>query len=242
MKYSSAGVPLWTNRYHGLASRNDESRAIALDGSGNVIVTGKSAGGGNSDDYATIKYSNAGVPLWTNRYSTLGDSSSANDVRVDSSGNVFVTGYTFYNGWATIKYSSLGVPLWTNRYAGPATYNHARALAVDGSGKVFVTGFSRASGSGDDYATVAYSSTGVPLWTNRYNGPGNGDDFAYDIALDGNGKVFVTGGSMGTGGSAEYATIAYSNTGVPLWTNRYKGPETASTPERVRLRWTAAAT
>jgi len=46
---------------------------------------------------------------------------------------------------------------------------------VDGSGNVFVTGDS-ASGSGfdtADYATIAYSNAGVPLWTNRYNGPAN---------------------------------------------------------------------
>ena len=27
-----------------------------------------------------------------------------------------------------------------------------------------------------DYATIAYSSAGVLLWTNRYNGPGNRND------------------------------------------------------------------
>ena len=45
-------------------------------------------------------------------------------------------------------------------------------MAVDGSNNVIVTGYSFGSASYDDYATIKYSSAGVPLWTNRYNGPG----------------------------------------------------------------------
>ena len=33
----------------------------------------------------------------------------------------------------------------------------------------------------------------MPLWTNRYNGPGNGDDRAYAVAVDGSNNVIVTG-------------------------------------------------
>ena len=47
-----------------------------------------------------------------------------------------------------------------------------------------------------DYATIKYSSAGVPLWTNRYNGPGNGDDYASAVAVDGSNNVIVTGYSM----------------------------------------------
>src|SRR5437762_1176807 len=57
-----------------------------------------------------------------------------------------------------------------------------------------------------------------PLWTRRYDGPGNSDDFAFSSAVDSSGNVFVTGTSWN--GSA---TIAYSNSGVPLWTNRFSG-------------------
>ena len=59
---------------------------------------------------------------------------------------------------------------------------------------------------------MAYeASTGVKLWAKRYNGPGNGDDQAYSVAVSPDGsRVFVTGGS--DGGSTtkfDYATVAY---------------------------------
>ncbi len=97
-------------------------------------------------------------------------------------------------------------------------------MAVDASGNVFVTGYSYGSGGDHDYATIAYSGTGVPLWTNRYNGTGNGWDIANAVAVDASGSVFVTGYSPGIAGSEDYVTIAYSGAGVPLWTNRYNGP------------------
>ena len=230
IKYSSAGVPLWTNRYNGPGNGADAACAVAVDGSNNVIVTGYSTGSGSCSDYATIKYSSAGVPLWTNRYNGPGNGDDhACAVAVDGSNNVIVTGYSTGSGsdydYATIKYSSAGVPLWTNRYNGPGNGDdHACAVAVDGSNNVIVTGYSTGSGSGYDYATIKYSSAGVPLWTNRYNGPGNGDDHAYAVAVDGSNNVIVTGYSHGSGSGYDYATIKYSSAGVPLWTNRYNGP------------------
>src|SRR5262245_11777588 len=130
---------------------------------------------------------------------------------------------------ATIAYSGAGVPLWTNRYDGPEDLSaQANAVAVDGSGNVFVTEIGSGSCGADDYVTIAYSGADVTLWNNFYNGPGNSYDVATAVAVGGSGNVVVTGNSRYSDGIQEnygYVTIAYSGTGVPLWTNRYDGPE-----------------
>ena len=186
-----------------------------MDKNGSVFVTGFSGIGTKTDlDYATIAYSNAGVPLWTNRYNGPGNSiDTASAIAVDTNGNVFVTGGAS-NGtnsdYLTLAYSNSGVPLWTNRYNGPGNKDDAaRAIATDNSGNVFVTG-GASDGTNSDYVTVAYSNSGAPLWTNRYNGTGNSTDVAFAMALDGRGNVFVTGESTGSNSSFDYVTIKYS--------------------------------
>lgn len=217
VKYSGAGVPLWTNLYR---DNQDYASAVAVDRSGDVIVTGSSDIGYYR--YATIKYSSAGVPLWTNYYDNgVGKDSTAVALAADSSGNVYVTGQSENTlaayDYVTIKYSSGGVPLWTNRYDSGCD-DFASAIAVDGSGNAYVTG-SSCSGS---FATIAYSDAGVPLWTNRYEGGGSPFPPGYEwllrqvrIALDGSGNVIVAGSSDHGGPingttNYDYVTIKYS--------------------------------
>src|SRR5438477_5935438 len=91
------------------------------------------------------------------------------------------------------------------------------SLAVDGAGNVCVTGYSTGTNCFDDYATIMYSGGGVPLWTNRYGGPGNGGDQAVGLAIDGSRNVFVTGSYSSCAWSGcECATIKYSPDGLPL--------------------------
>ncbi len=242
---AETAVQAWVQRYNGPGNGPDEARAVAVDGSNNVIVTGYSTGSGGDDDYATIKYSSVGVPLWTNRYNGPGNGYDfAYAVAVDGSNNVIVTGYSDggeYNyDYATIKYSSAGVPLWTNRYNGPGNSDdYAQAVTVDGNGDIIVTGYSTGSESDLDYATIKYSSAGVPLWTNRYNGPGSGPDYAFAVAVDGSNNVIVTGSSDAgnyVNTYSDYATIKYSSAGVPLWTNRYgNGPGNDSSATAVTV-------
>jgi hypothetical protein len=216
--HADGGVALWTNIYATMGG-DDSPIAIAADRNGNVFVTGGSWNGSNSD-YATIGYSNAGVPLWTNRYNGPGNGDDISQgIAVDNSGNVSVTGWSSgTNGqeWTTIKYSGTGMTLWTSRYSGPSRLvtPKSHSIAADRNGNVFVE-----SGA---YAIVAYSTAGMPLWTNRYVGP-IANDTSYAITVDGSGKVFVTGESYPIPDTltSEYATVAYSAAGAAVWTNFY---------------------
>jgi hypothetical protein len=115
----------------------------------------------------TIKYSGAGVPLWTNVANAI-----AYSVAVDGSGNVVVTGAD--NDLVTTRYSSAGIPLWTNRYNGPGNgLDAGRAVALDDSGNVFVTGESYGGSSSTDYVTIKYLAAALAPILLRHQIVGN---------------------------------------------------------------------
>jgi hypothetical protein len=228
IKYNAAGQEQWVARYDGPASIFDEATAIAVDGSGNVYVTGSSTGSNGTWDYATIKYDSAGQQQWVARYDgPINSDDKATGIALDGSGNVYVTGYSagsFDYDYVTIKYDTSGQEQWVRRYDGPAhTGDYASAIAVDGSSNVCVTGRSVGSNGSWDYATVEYDSVGQQQWVARYDGPINSDDQATGIALDVSGNVYVTGSSIGSNGTSDYATIKYDSAGQQQWVSRYDG-------------------
>ncbi len=228
IKYNSAGVQQWVQRYNGPGNMDDETLAIAADKFGNVYVTGYSYGIDTYTDYATIKYNTSGVQQWVQRYVGPSDYDFARAITVDISSNVYVTGSSYGAGYdyATIKYNTAGVQQWVARYNGPGVADEPYAIVVDASGNVYVTGYSYGNTSGSDYTTIKYDSSGVQQWVARYDGPGNNSDYAKSIAVDDSGNVYVTGFSYSgtTSSTADYATIKYNSSGVQQWVARYNGP------------------
>jgi len=233
VKYDSSGDVVWEEKYDSRRNGNDVATAIAVDSSG-VYVTGRSEeslGSGEKDhDFYTAMYAiSNGKKIWDNRYDGPADGADeATAIAVDSSGNVYVTGRSEGSGtgfdYCTVMYDSAGIEKWVATYNGPASGDdEATGVAVDTSGNVYVTGKSLGNGTGFDYCTVMYDSTGNERWAVRYNGPGDNEDVATAIAVNSLG-VYVTGRSKGSGTGFDYCTIMYDlgeNGGSEQWVERY---------------------
>jgi hypothetical protein len=243
IKYDSNGTQKWVRKFNELNTINpgrDYARALAVDNSGNIYVTGESVGMNGPLDFneecVTIKYNSFGDSLWTRIY--LVDPNSVHGISpiaiaVNNSGYVFVTGACAYSvmtgtDYFTIKYNSAGNFQWASMYTGPGNgTDYPTSIAVDVN-DVYVTGMSMGS-TGNDYATVKYNFSGVQQWAQRYNGPGNGDDAANSIKLDASGYIYVTGSSVrDKSGVMDIATIKYDSFGNQKWLERFNGIENES--------------
>lgn len=227
IKYDRNGAEKWVARYNGLANRSDIARAIEIDGSGNVYVTGCICENIDLDwDFGTIKYNAGGGIQWAALYNGPGDDwDEAIDIAVDGAGNVYVTGFsvgTTYD-YATIKYSPQGGRIWVARYDGPAhAVDRAVGIVVDLVGNVYVTGSSWGAPGDYDFATVKYNTNGELQWAARYGG--EGQDLASAIAIDDSGNVYVTGTGRSDATGDDFVTLKYSSEGVLQWVARYDGP------------------
>jgi len=162
---------------------------------------------------------------------------------VDVDGNIYVTGESFgistnYD-FATVKYDSAGVMHWVVRYNGPGNgIDAARSLSLDEYGNIYVTGESARAFNFPfhfNYATIKYNSIGQQLWVARYNGPGNTNDYAYDLAVDGYGNTYVTGESWKGWTETDIATLKYTQPSILNWESPTASLFGAPLPSECRL-------
>ncbi|RPI13856.1 MAG: T9SS C-terminal target domain-containing protein [Ignavibacteriae bacterium] len=229
IKYNKAGVQQWVAVYDG--SGNDVPQDLVTDIYGNIYVTGGSDGAGGTFDFLTIKYNNSGQQQWVARHQS---NRPANAVTVDSDGFVFITGTNLNvnNSIAlvTIKYNSSGQQVWIRNFHHTTSFpNDGKmiAIALDYASNVHISGYYTYLNDGNfnfDFLTIKYDTSGTQLWIEKYNGPTNGNDILYDMALDPSVNVYITGSSNGVGNGSNYTTIKYNSTGVLQWVATYNGP------------------
>ena len=119
IKYDVFGIVQWVTRYD-RSRLNDEATALALDGFGNVYVTGISGGVLNT---MTVKYDAFGIEQWAAEGYGIGLSRDAPPkIAADNLGNIYVSGSTdgsTTQDYFTVKYNPLGSEQWLAYYDGP---------------------------------------------------------------------------------------------------------------------------
>jgi hypothetical protein len=249
IKYSSSAIQQWVTIFNTPQNYAENVTAMTVDASGNIYIAGTVVKEEPfSYDYLTLKLNTDGVVQWHRTYNGTADGLDfGNDIAVDRSGNVYITGgsqgevkkrsLSIPTGldFVTIKYTSTGSQQWVNRYRKSSKNDEARALALDTAGNIFVTGTATSTSASDiDGLTIKLRNNGNIEWIQSYAGPGGGSDFLSDVVVDRAGNAYVSGYVTNTNNDRDILAIKYNTSGAQQWVSTY-GIEAGTNEEGVKM-------
>lgn len=250
-KYTATGTWVYT-RQMGAAGAHTEAWSVATDVSGNVYVAGDTTGGLDNNtltgamDFFLTKYDSNGNRIYTKQVGVTTPNGSSVDVArsvtTDSSGNVYVAGYT--NGgidgntlmgiedFFLIKYDATGNKVCCSQELGVAnTSTFGFSAATDANGNVYVAGYTTGGLDGNtlmgaqDFFLTKYDS----LWNRKYTkqmGVAGGTVYGNSTATDTNGNVYVAGYTNGgldnntLTGNNDFFLTKYDASGNKIYTKQ----------------------
>ncbi len=211
----SDGSYLWSFAIGGTAGLDDVARAIAIDGSSDVIAGGMVANTGTMGDFYVTKLRGTdGSELW---HQTINGTANGEDfvaaLAVDAAGDVFVAG-SIVNTGTSVDFGVAklrggdGAVLWQQALNGSANaIDRGWAIAVDGAGDAAAVGYVDTAGDSLDIAVVKLrGSDGAILWQQAFDGGASSMDEGLAVAIDSAGDIVAAGSSVPFGGGAIFST------------------------------------
>lgn len=227
--FSSAGLLQWTTQL-GIAGQVTHSSAVIPYGSSAIDVVGYTNGGlttlggstvnsngilyagsgssiGSPDAFvATLNSS--GVLQWADQLGVSGQGTEGKGAAVDSSGNIYITGYT------------------TGDLSAPSSAAGANGTAYSGSG---------ASTGTDDAFVAKFSPSGVLDWATNLGVAGEAT-IAKGIGVDSSGNVYISGDTGGVlpgsgavaNGSRQSFVAQFDSSGTLQWVQQLAATGTGS--------------
>jgi hypothetical protein len=224
-KYVANGALQWMHQIG--TPQVENGTGVAVDPLGNVYLSGTTSGNlaaslnGYSDAFVS-KFDPSGSLLWTRQWG-ISLTDEGNDVAVDSSGNVYVSGSTYNflsDPYPSLidafvnKYDTNGNLVWT-RLSGQHSESFSYGVSVDNSGDIYQTGYTATNVGGpnaggfsgtSDAFVIKYDPSGAVLWKKEWGTTSN--EVTTGISADALGGIYISGYTDG-GVSAVYGNKGY---------------------------------
>jgi uncharacterized delta-60 repeat protein len=211
-----------------VGSGNDFAESVVLQSDGKIVAAGYSHNGTNND-FAVVRYNTDGsldTTFDTDGKVTTPFSSGNNDlatsVVLQSDGKIVAAGYSHNgtnNDFAVVRYNTDGSLDTTFDTDGKVTTpvgsgnDFAESVVLQSDGKIVAVGYSY-NGTNYDFAGVSYNTDGS-LEAIITTPVGSGDDEAFSVVLQSDGKIVAAGYSH-NGTNNDFAVVRYTaNTPAP---------------------------
>lgn len=217
-KYNSSGTIQWQRGYSNDAGNfRDQSEYIAVDSSGNSYAVGYTSDSSTRDS-TIAKWDSSGTFQWQREINQTTTNDLFYGVTIDSSGNIYATGYCPDAGFSTIlpfltKWDSSGTLQWQRRLG---EYGAGEAVGCDSSGNVYVVG---SFYSNADVHIAKYNSSGTIQWQRRLASANS--EYGTDCVVSADGDIYLVGASDNSG-TNDIILAKYNASGTIQWQRRIK--------------------
>lgn len=210
------------------SSAEDQGAAIAVDGAGNIYITGDSAASWGANpkrlhnglkDAFVAKLNSDGQLQWHTFLGGVADD-AGQAIGVDQAGNVYVAGNSLvswqgssppvdgFSGFLDIfvaKLNSSGVLQWNTFYGEPDSANAAGGLVLDSNGNIYLAGSTVPeffTSLESDAFVARFNNNGALLWTTPMQGAAGTKVNGTSVVLnEAGGTIYVGGESNVTWGT-----------------------------------------
>ncbi len=233
-KYAANGNCLWSKTF-GEGTQDQRGEAVAIDSTGATIIAGRFRGNGvdfgcgplssagDKHDIFVAKLDWNGDCSWSHGYGEGSQDQFAEDLAVDSSNDILVTGRIRGNnidfGCGALssaggkrdallaKLDSSGSCLWNKAIGDGVNDQRGQGVAVDSTGHVVFTGRFKgtvdfgggslaSAGNKTDVFIAKYDGSGAYQWGHGF-GNGAQDQLGEGVAIDSAGGIHITGSFKG---------------------------------------------
>ncbi len=202
----------------------DHCYTTAIDDDDNIYLAGQTLITNGNKDTCLVKYSNDGIQQFNVTWSGSGGDDECRAMALDSSGNIYLTGF-HYNSMYLAKFNSSGDYQWHrtwSRYSNHA--DRAYGIVIDSFDNIYIGGESYKSDWVADMVIIKYNSSGDEQWHEFWGGDEN--DRGYGLSIDTSDNLYLVGSSFSYGaGRQDMALVKYDINGQQLWNRTWGGTD-----------------